>query len=156
MHFQQKATCKLSLAYNNGIFLHVILARIIVLWFDEGLKEVIRGAPLDISNIFGRVWHDSPFFKLKQYGVTGKILNESLRIALINVVKILMMSGKMATPGLLKKNDVSKKVRRHNFCPWRHQKNLSRDSNYTKNVVIWPKFGNSSISVRGVIIASIL
>ena len=28
---------------------------------------------------------------------------------------------------------------------------LSRDSNYNVNVVMWPKFGNSSISVREVI-----
>ena len=68
-----------------------------------------------------------------------------------------MMSAKMETPGLLKikvfwkkgydviiyVNDVSKKI-------------LSRDSNYNVNVVIWPKFGNSNISVREVIITSIL
>ena len=29
---------------------------------------------------------------------------------------------------------------------------LSRDLNYIPNVVIWPKFGNSSISMREVII----
>ena len=33
---------------------------------------------------------------------------------------------------------------------------LSRDSNYVLDVVIWPKFGNSSISMREVIITSIL
>ena len=33
---------------------------------------------------------------------------------------------------------------------------LSRDSNYIVDLVIWPKFGNSSISVREVIITSIL
>ena len=33
---------------------------------------------------------------------------------------------------------------------------LSRDSNYNVNVVMWPKFGNSSISVTEVIITSIL
>ena len=33
---------------------------------------------------------------------------------------------------------------------------LSRDSNYNVNVVMWPKFGNSSISVREVIVTSIL
>ena len=26
---------------------------------------------------------------------------------------------------------------RHNFCPWRHQKILSRDSNYIVDVVMW-------------------
>ena len=68
-----------------------------------------------------------------------------------------MMSAKMATPGLLKikvfwnkgydviisVHDVTNKI-------------LSRDSNYNVNVVMWPKFGNSSISMRDVIIALIL
>ena len=68
-----------------------------------------------------------------------------------------MMSVKMATPGLLKitvfwnegydviipVNEVTNKV-------------LSRDSNYTVDVFMWPKFGKSSISVREVITTSIL
>ena len=68
-----------------------------------------------------------------------------------------MMSVKMATPGLLKitvfwnkgydviisVDDVTNKI-------------LSRDSNYIVDVVMWPKFGNSSISMREVIITSIL
>ena len=68
-----------------------------------------------------------------------------------------MMSAKMATPGLLKitvfwnkgydfiisVDDVTNKI-------------LSRDSNYFVDVVMWPKFSNSSISMREVIIASIL
>ena len=33
---------------------------------------------------------------------------------------------------------------------------LSRESNYIVNVVMWPKFGNSSISMEKVIITSIL
>ena len=33
---------------------------------------------------------------------------------------------------------------------------LSGDSYYTVDVVMWPKFGNSSISMREVIITSIL
>ena len=33
---------------------------------------------------------------------------------------------------------------------------LSCDSNYIVDVVMWPKFGNSSISMRDVIITSIL
>ena len=63
------------------------------------------------------------------------------------------MSAKTATPGLLKvnvfwnigydliisANDVTKKV-------------LSRDSNYIVDVVVWPKFDNSSISMREVIV----
>ena len=68
-----------------------------------------------------------------------------------------MMSAKMATPDLLKTtvfwnngyevitpvHDVTNKI-------------LSRDSNYIVDVVMWPKFGNSSISMREVIITSIV
>ena len=58
-----------------------------------------------------------------------------------------MMSTKMAaTLGLLKVNffyDVT-------------SKNLSTDSNYIVDVVMWPKFGNSSISMGEVIITSTL
>ena len=68
-----------------------------------------------------------------------------------------MMSAKMATPGLLKIKVFWKKgydviITIHDVI----NKILSRDSNYNVNVVMWPKFGNSSISVREVIITSIL
>ena len=67
------------------------------------------------------------------------------------------MSAKMATPDLLKitvfwnkgydviipVDDVTNKI-------------LSRDSNYIVDVFMWPKFGNSSISMRKVITTSIL
>ena len=67
------------------------------------------------------------------------------------------MSAKMATPGLLKVkvfwikcydvmisvHDVSNKI-------------SSLGSNCIVDVVMWPKFGNSSISMREVIIVSIL
>ena len=68
---------------------------------------------------------------------------------------ILITSAKLATPGLKKvfRNkgyrviipdyDVTNKI-------------LSRDSNYVVDVVMRPKFGNSSISMREVIITSIL
>ena len=73
------------------------------------------------------------------------------------MVEFLMMSAKLATLGLLKikvfwnkgydviisVHDVTNKI-------------LSRDSNYIVDVVMWPKFGNSSISMREVIIRSIL
>ena len=82
---------------------------------------------------------------------------DSLRISLINMVTILMMSAKMATPGLLiikvfwkKCYDVISSVQ------YVINKILSRDSNYDVNVVMWQKFGNSSISVREVIITSSL
>ena len=65
---------------------------------------------------------------------------------------ILMMSAKIVTLGFLKKKvfwnkgydvitsvyDVTRKI-------------LSRDSDYIVDLVMWPKFGNSSISVREVI-----
>ena len=68
-----------------------------------------------------------------------------------------MMSAKMATPGLLKitvfwnkgydviisVDDVTNKI-------------LWHDSNYIVDVFMWPKFGKSSISMREVIITSIL
>ena len=68
-----------------------------------------------------------------------------------------MMSGKMATPGLLKIKvswnkgyyviysvyDVTNKI-------------LSHDSNHIVDVVMWPKFGKSSICITEVIITSIL
>ena len=68
-----------------------------------------------------------------------------------------MMSAKMATPGLLKitvfwnkgydviipVDNVTNKV-------------LSRDSNHIVDVFMWPKFGNSSISMREIITTSIL
>ena len=73
------------------------------------------------------------------------------------MVIILMISAKMATPGLLKTtvfwnkgydvinptHDVTNKI-------------SSRDSNHNVDVVVWPNFGNSSISVKEVIITSIL
>ena len=82
---------------------------------------------------------------------------ENLRIFLINMVTVLMMSAKMSTPGLLKINfswntgyeviisvhEVTNKI-------------LSRDSNYIVDVVMWAKFGNSSTSMKEVIITSIL
>ena len=73
------------------------------------------------------------------------------------MVEILMMSAKMATQGLLKikpfwKNTYDVIISAHDVT----NTILSRDSNYIVNVVMWPKFGNSSISVREVIITSIL
>ena len=67
------------------------------------------------------------------------------------------MSAKMATPGFLKitvfwnngydviipLDDVTNKISSH-------------DSNYIVDLFMWPKFGNSSISMREVITTSIL
>ena len=87
------------------------------------------------------------------------ILNfiESLKIVLIEMVTILMMPGKMAIPDLRKikvfwskdydvilfVNDVTKRT-------------LLRDSNYIVDVVMWPKFENSSICMKEFIITSSL
>ena len=73
------------------------------------------------------------------------------------MVKILMMSARMATPALLKIKifwnkgyyviysvyDVTNKI-------------FSHDLNYVMDVVMGPKFGNSSICIKEVIITSIL
>ena len=73
------------------------------------------------------------------------------------MVTILMMSVNMATPDLLKimvlwnrgcdvivfVHDVTNKM-------------LSRDLNYIVDVVMWPKFDKSGVSMRDVIITSIL
>ena len=73
------------------------------------------------------------------------------------MAKVLIMSVKMAAPVLLKIKvfwnkgyyviysvcDVTSKI-------------LSHDTNYIMDVVIWPKFGNSGICIREVIITSIL
>ena len=68
-----------------------------------------------------------------------KFFLESLKIGLINMVTNLMISAKMDTLGLLKIKLV-----------------LLRDSNYIVDVAMWSKFGNSNISIREVIITSIL
>ena len=66
----------------------------------------------------------------------------------INMVTILVMLAKMATPGFLKLKlfwnkgyDVIISV--HDVI----NKILSRDSNYIGDVVMWPKFSNYSISM---------
>ena len=76
-------------------------------------------------------------------------LFESWKIVLINMVTTLMSSAKMATPDLLKiKVFWSKGCDALILCPWLHQKILLRDLNYNVDVVMRPKFGYSSISVR--------
>ena len=63
------------------------------------------------------------------------------------MVTILMMSAKMATPDLLRIKTFWKKYY-DVIIGFHGNKILSRDSNYNVNVVMWQKFGNSSISVR--------
>ena len=73
------------------------------------------------------------------------------------MVTFLMMWAKMATLGLLKIRVVWNKdydiiVSIHDVT----NKVLSYDSKYVIDVVMWPKFGNCSISIRKIIINSIL
>ena len=73
------------------------------------------------------------------------------------MVAILMMSTNLATLHLLKikvlwneRYDVMISV--HGVT----NKILSRESNYIVHVAMWPKFGNSGISMGEVIITSVL
>ena len=64
---------------------------------------------------------------------------------------VLMMSGKLATLVLLKIKVFWNKV--YDVLISVHDvtnKMLSCESNYIVDVVMWPKFGNSSISMREV------
>ena len=66
-----------------------------------------------------------------------------------------MMSEKIATPLKIKVflNVVYDVII---YVHYVTSKILSRDSNYIVDMVMWPKFGNSSISMREVTITSIL
>ena len=73
------------------------------------------------------------------------------------MVTILMMSAKMATPGFLKIRVFWKKgydviISVHDVI----NTFLSHDPNYIIDLVMWPKFGNCSNSMRKVIVTSIL
>ena len=73
------------------------------------------------------------------------------------MVTILMIPAKMANQGVLKIKPFWNKgydviIPAHDVT----NKILLRDSNYIGDVVMWPKFGNSSISMKDVIIISIL
>ena len=96
-------------------------------------------------------------FLLDKYFLTLLTFLESLRFVLINMVKILMMSTKVTTQGLLKIKIFWKKafeviISAHDVI----NTILSRNSNHNVNVVMWPKFSYSSISVREAIIYAIL
>ena len=68
-----------------------------------------------------------------------------------------MISAKMATPGLLKTTVFWNKG--YDVIIYVHDvtnKILLPDLNYIVDVVMWPKFDNFSISMREVIITSIL
>ena len=82
---------------------------------------------------------------------------ESLKIFLINMAAILMMSAKTATLGLLRIKVFWNKIYDVIVCIYDlSNKFLSRDWNYIVDVVMWPKFGNSSTLMKKVITTSIL
>ena len=85
------------------------------------------------------------------------IFIESLKFFLVKKVTTLMMSAKMAAPGFLKlKIFWNKGYEVIIYVHGATNKILSRDPNYIVDLVKWPKFGNSSISMREVIMLSIL
>ena len=73
------------------------------------------------------------------------------------MVKILRISAKMATLALLKIKVFWKKGYYVIYSVYDViNKILSYESSYIMDAVMWPKFGNSSISIIEVIITSIL
>ena len=63
-----------------------------------------------------------------------------------------MMAAKMAAPALLKIKAFWNKGYHVLYSVYDFTKKiLSDDSNYIMDVVMWPKFGNSSICIREVI-----
>ena len=66
------------------------------------------------------------------------------------------MSAKLVTPGLLEIKLFQNKGYDIIIFDYNVTKKISsKDSNYTVYVVMWPKFGNTSISVRKFIVTSI-
>ena len=68
------------------------------------------------------------------------------------MVAFLIMSAKFATLGLL---EINKNYGVTIFVHGVTNEILSHGSNYTVVMVMWPKFGNSGICMREVIITSI-
>ena len=85
------------------------------------------------------------------------IFFESLKIFLKSIVTILMMSAKLATPGLLNIKIFRNKGYDVIILDYDiNNKILSHGLNHIVDMVKWPKFGNSSFSMREVIITSTL
>ena len=72
------------------------------------------------------------------------------------MVAILMMSAKLATIGLLKLKIFGNKCYGIIISVHDINKILSCDSYFIVDVVMWPKLGDCNISMKEVIIASIL
>ena len=101
-----------------------------------------------------RLYFDTLFWYIISNSLT---FFEFWKIFLINMLAVLMMSAKMAALDLFKIKvfwnigyDVITSV--YDVI----NRNLSRDSNYVIDVIMWPKFRNSSTSMMEVIITSFL
>ena len=93
------------------------------------------------------------------YEISNNSFNffESLKVFLINIATILMIPAKLVTLGLFKiKTFWNRGYDVKIFVQQVTNRILLHDSNYFVDVVIWPKFDKSSISIREVIITSIL
>ena len=119
----------------------------------------LHDTPLELS------WHQhflpeiSRFCYIRKYRyrLHFKFIFNFFWAFLINRVTILMMSAKLTTLGLSKIEVIWYKS--YDAITFFHDvtnKMLLYDSSYIVNVVRWPKFGNSTISMREVIITSIL
>ena len=64
--------------------------------FDANPSLEVRGAFLDISKVFDRVWHDSLLFKLKLLGICGGYYN-LIQSFLDNRHQRVVVNGKSST-----------------------------------------------------------
>ena len=95
--------------------------------------------------------------KLFLYFLIPLTFMKPLNIFLINMIAILMMSKKIVTPSLLKikvfwNKDYDVIISDYDVI----SKILSHYSDSIVDLFMWPKFGNSSISIREVIMITIL
>ena len=82
---------------------------------------------------------------------------ESSKIFLINMLPVLIMSAKLDSLGLLKIKVFQNSIHDVTIPDYNvTNKILIRESNYIIGLVMWLKFGDCSISMREVIITSIL
>ena len=103
-----------------------------------------REIPLEIC------WHQEIHIQITFWDIISIFFNffELIKIVLINMVPTLMMSAKMATLGLLKiKVFWNKLYYVITSVSDFNTKILSHDSNYKEDMVMWPKFDDSNISI---------
>ena len=80
-------------AGDSSIYQLLAITHEIFLSFDSSPSLETRGAFLDISKAFDRVWHDGLLFKLKQNGVSGNLLG-FIKIFLTDRVQRVTLNGK--------------------------------------------------------------